>query len=80
MMIAVIVALPIFLLVVNGPAFRQEPNQVVVREHADLGLGTPQPVVEKARKDLEFTWLVNPPIKKLPTSRRPADMWPQTQL
>jgi hypothetical protein len=43
--------------VVNGPAYKQRRNEVVVREPGERFLGPPRPVGQEARKDLEFAWL-----------------------
>src|SRR5260370_39291553 len=53
----VIVAIPIFFLLVNPSAFLQKPNEVVVRANGDLRLGKPQPAAGEARDDLPFARL-----------------------
>jgi hypothetical protein len=41
---------------VNGPAYKQGANEVVIREPGARFLGPPQPVAPEARRDLEFAW------------------------
>jgi hypothetical protein len=57
MVVAVVVLLPIYFRLVNGPAYRQKKNEVVIREPGMRLLGPPRPVATEARKDLVFALL-----------------------
>lgn len=55
--IVVILAIPVCLRIVNGPAFQQKSDEVVVREPGHHLLGRPKPVITEAEKDVEFALL-----------------------
>jgi len=56
-LIALILVIPLCLRIVNGPAFKQKRDQVVVREPGRHLLGEPQPVLTEAKSDFEFALL-----------------------
>jgi len=56
-LVALIVMIPICLRIVNGPAFKQKRNEVVVREPGRHFLGKPKPVLTEVRNDFEFALL-----------------------
>lgn len=55
--IVAVLLLPLYFRLINGPAYRQKSNEVVIREPGMRLLGPPQPVADEARKDVEFAWL-----------------------
>jgi hypothetical protein len=65
---AVIVCLlfPVYLRLINGPAFKQRSDQVAIREPGKRFLGPPQPVAEEARKDLDFALLSQAAYQRKP--------------
>ena len=67
--IVVVLLLPLYFRLVNGPAYRQKSNQVVVREPGKRLLGPPRPVAEEARKDLEFAWLSQAAYQREPGNK-----------
>jgi hypothetical protein len=55
--IALILAIPFCVRIVNGPAFQQKADEVVVREPGKHLFGKPKPVITEAVKDFEFALL-----------------------
>ncbi len=55
--VAVVALLPIYFRLVNGQAYSQKPNEVVIREPGKRLLGPPRLVASEARKDLVFALL-----------------------
>lgn len=60
---------PIYLRVVNGPAFKQRPDQVVVRQPGKRFLGQPQPAAEEAKEDLDFALLSQAAYQRKPDAK-----------
>jgi hypothetical protein len=52
-----VVAVSAILRVLISPAFRQQDNEVVIREPGERLLGRPQPLADEARKDVDFAFL-----------------------
>jgi hypothetical protein len=55
--------------IARRPAFRQKPDEVVIREPGMRILGVPQPVASEARKDLDFAWLSQAAYGRAPDGR-----------
>jgi hypothetical protein len=56
----------IYFRLVNGRAYKQKSDKVVVREPGERFLGAPHPVAPEARKDLEFAWLSESAYQRIP--------------
>src|SRR5438045_939286 len=67
--IAVLILPSICFRIVNGPAYKQARNEVVVREPGKRFLGPPLPVAQEARKDLEFAWLSESAYQRIPADK-----------
>jgi len=59
-------------------AYHQAPDQVVTREPGHRLLGSPQPIANERRKDLEFAWLSEAAYDRAPNSddAKPGDCSP----
>jgi hypothetical protein len=56
--------------VASRPAFRQQSNEVVIREPGKRSLGRPQPVAPEARTDMEFAWLSQAAYQRVPDGKK----------
>jgi hypothetical protein len=61
---------PFIFQVVNYAAFRQRPDQVVVREPGKRTLGPPTDAVPEAREDLEFALLSEAAYQRTPDAKK----------
>jgi hypothetical protein len=57
MPVIAVLLIPLCLRLVNGPAFRQKPDEVVIREPGERFLGKPRPATSEAKEDLDFALL-----------------------
>jgi hypothetical protein len=60
---------PLYLLLVNGPAFRQKRTQVAIRERGKRFLGKPQDGHAEARVDVEFALLSEAAYQRTPNAK-----------
>jgi len=65
-----IAILVVYWRVARRPAFRQKPDEVVIREPGLRTLGPPRPVAPEARKDLDFAWLSQAAYGRVPDGEK----------
>src|SRR5260370_18254773 len=64
--LAIVAISPFIFLLINGAAFRQTPDQVLVREPVERMLGAPREAANEARDDLYFALLTGPSYQRTP--------------
>ena len=70
LLVAAVLLLPsICFRLINGPAYKQRSDEVVIREAGARFLGSPQPVAQEARTDLDFAWLSESAYQRIPNSK-----------
>jgi hypothetical protein len=70
--IALLVLLPAYFRLVNGPAYRQKSDEVVIREAGKRFLGRPLDVKAEAQMDVEFAWLSQAAYRRKSDSETPS--------